>query len=149
MVRRIFLITLILGLVIPASLPAASEDNIYLETIGAFSGSYIYTSYAYIGSAADAFAKDIYPASQIKAMMDEKVHILDNLSQMLQKVRSTNIADNDKVFLDAIMEILGLLKTEADALSAFATSKDPSEMERYDQARKKAWPKIKKLLGIN
>lgn len=127
---------------------ASSEDNVYLETIGGFSGSYIYTSYAYIGTAADAYAKDIYPASQVKTMMDEKVHMLDNLMQLLQKVRGTNIVDNDKIFLDSMIEILVLLKTEAEALAAFTSSNNPADMERYEQSRKAAWPKIKKLLGI-
>ena len=129
--------------------PAKANDALYLETIGGLAGSYIYTSYAYIGATADAFAKDLYPASQVKTMMDEKVKMINHLIDMIQKVQATNIAENDRKFLGSMLEVLELLKNEAQSLSTFAVSKNPQDLEKYDQARKTVWPKIKNVLGIN
>lgn len=145
----IFLLSISLFVLLTGATVQASEQSIYLEAIGGFSGSYIYTSYAYIGATADAYAKDIYTAGQVKTMMDEKSKIIFHLIDMLNKVRNTNIVENDKIFIDSMIEILELLKVEADALSAFASSNNPADVEKYDVARKKAWPKIKQLLGIN
>ena len=147
--RTIGPLLLFLALTLPLSAWAdTAEDNIYLETVGGFSGSYIYTTYAYIGATADAYAKDIYPASQVKVMMDEKVQMIKNLVTQLQAVQATNIVAEDKQFISSMIEILTLLQVEAESLASFASTNDQADVERYDQARKQAWPKIKKLLGI-
>ena len=54
----------------------------------------------------------------------------------------------DKQFVESMVEIFGLLKIEASALATFAATNNPADVEKYDQARKQAWPKIKALLGI-
>jgi hypothetical protein len=129
--------------------PAQADDALYLQTIGGLVGPYVYTSYAYIGATADAFAKAMYPASQVKTMMDEQVKMINHLLDMIQKVQATKIAENDRKFLGSMLEVLELLKSEAQSLSAFAVSKNPQDLEKYDQARKTVWPKIKNTLGIN
>ena len=132
----------------PSVSPAATEDNIYLETVGGFSGSYIYLSYAYIGVTADAFSKDLYQGSQVKVMMDETVSMFNHLKKQLHRVMNTNIVEEDRLFVQSMIEVLDLLKAEAEALSDFAVSNDKADLERYEGARKRAWPKIKQLLGI-
>ena len=132
----------------PCQATGLSDSNIYLETVGGFGGSYIYMTYAYIGVTADAFSKNIYQANQVKVMMDETVSMLNNIVKMLTKVQSTNIVENDKAFVDSMIEVLGLLKLEAESLASFAASGDPADVEKYDSARKQVWPKIKSLLGI-
>ena len=133
---------------IQGAVRAEAQENKYLEALGGFGGSYIYMTYAYIGVTADAYSKNIYKAAQVKVMMDESVNMLSNLVKMLEKVQTSQIVENDRKFIDSMKEILGLLKIEAEALSAFAASNDPKDVERYDQARKTAWSKIKQLLGI-
>lgn len=143
-------IAILAALTFCSGIPAqAADEALYLETIGGLVGSYIYTSYAYIGATADAFAKDLYPASQVKTMMDEKVKMINHLMDMIQKVQATNIAENDRRFLGSMLEVLELLKNEAQSLSTFAVTKNPQDLEKYDQARKTVWPKIKNVLGIN
>jgi hypothetical protein len=148
--RFLFVIAcMLLALVLttgPAS--ALGEAEIYLETVGGFGGSYIYMTYAYIGVTADAYSKDIYQAGQVQVMMDEKVGMIENLIKLLQRVQGTELAPEDKAFVESMVDILELLKVEAQSLSAFAVSRDPSDVERYEQARNEAWPRIKKLLGI-
>jgi len=130
------------------SAEGAPEDNVYLEAIGGFGGSYMYMTYAYIGVTADAYSKDIYTASQVKVMMEETVGMLQKLVKTLQTIRATNIVDSDKNYLDSMIEVYNLLKLEAESLAAFVSSNDRTDVEKYEQARKQAWPRIKKLLGI-
>jgi hypothetical protein len=150
MKRRVVFHLLLILLTLPLCFPASShaDSNVYLETVGGFGGSYIYMTYAYIGVTADAYSEDIYQAEQVQIMMDETVGMLNNLIGMLQKVRDTDIVDNDKRFIDDMIEVLGLLKREAQALSTYAASKDPEDIKKYDEARKEVWPRIKQLLGI-
>lgn len=143
-----FCILLILILIFPATTEAKSDETVYIETIGVFGGIYIYTTYAYIGTTADAFSKDIYDAGQVKSMMDEKINMLNNLEAMLLRVQATNMAPADKKFIASMLDIIGLLRQEASALSEFVNTKDEADAEKYDQARKAAWLKIKKLLGM-
>ncbi|MEW5723000.1 MAG: hypothetical protein AB1896_07835 [Thermodesulfobacteriota bacterium] len=147
-VWRIFLLILLLAWVSPAGAPA-SDDNVYIDTIGALSGSYIYMTYGYIGVVADAYSKDLYEAGQIKHMMEEKVTFINKLVQSLRQVQGTNLAQTDREFIEAMIEILDLLKQEAESLAAFATSNDPAEVEHFDQVRQEAWSQIKKVFGVN
>ena len=135
-------------LMVASAATARANDEVYLKTIGGFGGSYVYMTYAYIGVTADAFSKNIYKPDQVKVMMDESVTMIDNLMELLTKVQGTDIVDDDKAFVGAMLEILNLLKSEAQALSAFSISQNPADVEKYDQARKDVWPQIKQLLKI-
>jgi hypothetical protein len=146
--HRILSLILFVGLVLGMAGPAAADEKLFLETIGGFCGNYIYTTYAYIGAVADLYAKDMYPASEVKVMMDQNVQMIDKLSVQLELVRDANISDNDRKFIINLIDILSLLKSEAEGLSAFTASKSPDDLDRYDQARKKVYPKMKKLLGM-
>jgi hypothetical protein len=139
------ILVLICGFTVPA--PAADEKT-YLETIAGFGGIYIYMTYAYIGVAADAYSKDIYEAEHIKNMMEETVNMLNNLTQLLAKVQATDLSAEDKEFVQDLVHVMGLLKIESESLAAFAVSNDPADVARYEEARKKAWPEISKLLGM-
>lgn len=143
----VWIMTLVLVLTAPAVIPAASED-IYLETIGGLGGSQMYITYAYIGVTADAYSKEIYPAGQVKAMMGQTKDMLRKVLPLLRSVQQTGLEESDREFLNSMIEVYGLLETEAEALSAFVSSHEKKDLERYDQARKEAWPKIKKLLGL-
>jgi len=153
MSKRVTLMIACLGLaflLFTGGPPAQAEPDahVYLETIGGLGGSYIYMIYAYIGVTADAYSRDIYEGEQIKVMMDETVNMLNTLMNLLRKVERTDVVASDKVFIDSMIEVFLLLKDEAHALATYAVSKDPADVERYDQARKTVWPKIKQLLGI-
>ena len=149
-VIRLFAVMIACCLVFSYGSPARGQDNIvYLETIAGFCGSYLLTSYGYIATTADAYAKDLYPAAQVKFMMENTVSNLTSVSSHLQRVKMTNIAESDKKFVDSVIEVLDVLKLEAESLAAVTTSKKQADVEKFDQASEQAWQKIKKLLKIN
>ena len=146
--NRYIVIIALLVLLVPTAAATASDYTVYIETIGTFSGSYIFMTYGYIGVVADAYSKDIYKSRQVRDMMDEKVVFLNKLVESLRGVQQTNIDQNDREFIEAMIEILNLLKKEAESLSAFAASNDPEDVKRFDQARQEAWSQIKKVFGV-
>ncbi|MBU2552412.1 MAG: hypothetical protein KKB20_28625 [Proteobacteria bacterium] len=132
-------------LLAPVRAAAATEASIYLETIGGFAHNYLYMTYAYIGVTADAYAKEIYPASYVKRMMGDTVRTLDILARKLQTVQETNLEEEDRKAIEYIVETFGLLKEEAEALAALVESGDQTALDRYDQARKKARDHLKRV----
>ena len=149
-VKGLFALIIACCLTLSFTAAARGEDSIiYLETIAGFCGSYLLTSYGYIATTADAYAKDLYPANQVKFMMENTISNLTTVSGHLQRVKATNIADSDKKFVDSVIDVLNVLKLEAESLIAVTSSKNQADVERFDQASEQAWQKIKKLLKIN
>ncbi|MFH1136648.1 MAG: hypothetical protein V1816_11265 [Pseudomonadota bacterium] len=149
-VKGLFALIIACGLTFSFTAPARGEDSIvYLETIAGFCGSYLLTSYGYIATTADAYAKDLYPAGQVKFMMENTISNLTSVAGHLQRVKATNIAESDKKFVDSVLEVLDVLKLEAESLAAVTSSKNQADVEKFDQASEQAWQKIKKLLKIN
>lgn len=137
-------------LFLPLHSAFASEDDLCLETIGGFGGIHIYTTYAFIGVTADSFSKNVYDATRVKGMMDDTSNMLNKMTELLTQLeKSDMVTEADKAYIGEMIEIIALLKEEAESLSAFAASKNPEDVERFALARKKAWPKIKQLFGIN
>lgn len=133
----------------PVVQPLSQEDELHLNTIGAFSAGFVLQSYGYIGVLADALSKDVYSPELVREMLGETIKYLRNLDQQLEKYRTADIAAGDRRFIAQIQEIVGLLQGEAEALSAFAKTRDKSDLERFENARRNAWLKIKKTLGMS
>ncbi len=137
-----------LALVLTAPAPAnAQAANPYLEAIGALMAAQLYTAFTYIGVTADAYAKGVYKAKQVRAMMNEAEGMLNNVAGVLAKVQATNIVPADKAAIAEGVAIIGLLRAEAKALTRFAGTAAPADGQAYDTARKQAWARIRKLLG--
>ena len=125
-----------------------SEDSPWLLTIGVLAGQNIYTTYSYIGTVADGYANEHYTGEQTRELMREVVGLSDIATEHLQAVRDTNIIESDKEAIDDIVEIFGLLKNEATALSDFTESGAQEDLDAYEEARTTVWPRIKSVLQI-
>lgn len=121
-------------------------DRLY--TIGALGGAHVYTTYAYIGVLADSLSKELYDAEQTKTLLGEVVSVSDSLVKNLTRVRDGGLSDSDTQAINNMIEIYGLLQTEAEAAIAFTDSRNPTDAEKFETARKTVWPKIADLLGL-
>lgn len=119
-----------------------------LVCIGALASAHISTTYGYVGGVADAFAHDVYKAEKVQDLMKEVVRLADVSVKQLKTVRNGNLMDADKKVLDDVVEVYGLLQEEARALSDYTKSKDKDDLQKFENARTAAWPKIKGVLGI-
>ena len=125
---------------------AKTDDR--LVCIGALAGAHIYTTYGYVGTVADAYAHDVYKGDKVQDLMKEVVGLADVSVKQLKAVRNGSIVDSDKKVIDDVIEVYGVLKEEAQALSDYTKSKDQDDLKKYEKARTTAWPKIKTVLGI-
>ena len=125
-----------------------SKTDDRLVCIGALAGAHIYTTYGYVGTVADAYANDVYKADKVQDLMKEVVGLADVSIKQLKPVRDGKIVETDKKVIDDVVEVYGLLKEEAQALSDYTKSKDQDDLKKYEKARTTAWPKIKLVLGI-
>jgi len=128
--------------------PEVPKDDDRLVCIGALAGAHIYTTYGYVGGVADAYAHDIYKAEKVQDLMKEVVGLADVSVKQLKAVRNGNIVESDKKVIDDVIEVYGLLKEEAQALSDYTKSKDKEDLDKYEKARTTVWPRIKTVLGI-
>jgi hypothetical protein len=128
--------------------PPATDDDPWLLAIGVLSGQNIYVTYAYIGSVADGYYHKVYSADQVQSLMKETVSLTDVAIEHLRKVESTKIVDPDRKAIARVIEIMGLLKQEAEALSAYTRTQSDADLQAYETARKSAWPKIKEALKM-
>ena len=125
-----------------------SKTDDRLVCIGALAGAHIYTTYGYVGTVADAYAHDVYKGDKVQELMKEVVGLADVSVKQLKAVRNGSIVESDKKVIDDVIEVYGLLKEEAQALSDYTKSKDQDDLKKYEKARTTAWPKIKTVLGI-
>jgi hypothetical protein len=126
----------------------AQQDDVRLVAIGALAGSNVYTTYGYIGTVADLLAYEKYDSARVQALMKEVAALSEASIKQLQRVRATDIIDNDKKALDDMVAIYRLLQQEANALSDYSVSKSKDHLDAYNTARTTVWPKIKTILGI-
>jgi hypothetical protein len=122
----------------------------HLNTIGTYSAGFVLQSYGYIGVLADVFSQQVYDSDMVRSMLGETITYLNNARNQLLYYQSPDLrlpkADLD--FIDSISNIINDLVLEAEALSAFSESLQESDLLRFQDARKSAWSKIKKLLGV-
>jgi hypothetical protein len=128
--------------------PAKPADDPWLLAIGVLSGQNIYVTYAYIGSVADGYYHKVYSADQVQSLMKETVSLTDVAIEHLRKVESTKIVDSDRKAIARVVEIMGLLKQEAEALSDYTKTQSDADLQAYETARTSAWPKIKESLQM-
>ena len=149
MLKKSSLILLVFICVFAVSLmprAASAQCDAELTTIGSVSGSFVYTAYGYIGASADAFSKNLYTSEQLRAMMSEMISLLDVVEESLRTLPKLTTEDRQTIY--ALIEILNLLKKEADALAAYSATNNQSDANTYDLNRKAAWAKIQTTLGI-
>jgi hypothetical protein len=135
----------------PQALPeTVVREAHHLNTIGTYSAGFVLQSYGYIGVLADVFSQQIYEPDVVRSMLGETITYLNNARNQLLYYQSPDVrlpkADLD--FIDGISNIINDLVLEAEALSAFTESLQESDLLRFQDARQKAWTKIKRLLGV-
>jgi hypothetical protein len=128
--------------------PKPEATNGPLQVIGVLSASHMYTTFGYIGVTADALTKKVYPSTQVEELMTEVSSMCDNIIEQLNTVSRDEMSEDDTAALAEMVSIYRLLKVEAESLKKYAKDRTAPNAEEFEQARKNAWPRIAKLLGI-
>lgn len=134
--------------------PAEPEAPLNPETdrlflIGTLGSAHVYMTYAYIGVLADGLSKELYTVEQTKTLLGEVVSVSGNIVRNMTRVRDGGLSESDAAAINNMIDIYGLLQTEAQAAIAFAESRTVEDAQAFDEARTTVWPKISELLGLN
>lgn len=124
---------------------AVEDANAVLQTIGGLGVGHIQSSLGLIGVTADAFAKDVYTPKQVEDLMNGTINGIDAVKKLLRRIQETDLSDDDKEYIDRMINVYNALQREAKALVAFSKSKKPSDADIFDAARKAAVTKLGQL----
>lgn len=127
---------------------ASSPEENRLVAIGALTGAHLYTTYAYIGTVADAHRGGDYKAQRVRKLMTEVIGLVETSSKHLNKVRDDKLIDRDQKVIDEFLTVYELLGEEAQSLIAYSRSESKADWQRFQQTRNTTWPKLKRILGI-
>lgn len=133
------------------SVSRAQCDADVREAFGGVSSITVYNTYITIGAIADAFVNDVYNSDRVKELMGEQVNMLQTVIDMLAKcreVKSNGLSGDDVLYVQELMDCMGTLKKEAQALSDYSVAKGEEAQNRYNVNRDKAWNQISALLGL-
>lgn len=128
---------------------ARADDDACLQTVGGASAGHVYSTYMLIGVTADAFTKKAYDAHKVKQLMTVAIGMMSASQKQLEKMKSAGLSSTDRAAVEEFQAILGLLSVQARALITYAGSERPKDAECYEKARRKAWHRITKMLGID
>ena len=125
------------------------RETLHLNTIGTYSAGFVLLSYGYIGVLADALGQRVYEADVVNSMLRETITYLNNANNQLKSYKNheNELSESDLNFLSGISGIIGDLIVEAEALADFASG-DDAALDRYNNARKEAWQRIKRILKV-
>ena len=126
--------------------PAAVEDD-RLLLIGVVSTSYLYTTYAYLGTTADGVRHKIYTAEEVQQRVAEVQKMTDGVASRRKKLKTDDLAAPDRAALDRMQKSLSLIKVQATALSEFARSGSSESDQAYQNAATKSWQSLSVTLG--
>jgi len=131
--------------------PACSPQAIEVRdaTIG---GSLVLGAYAtsgFLGALADEFNHGNLPAIRVRAQAaGQSGAISAQLQQLDALLGSGTLNPADVTVLQRLRDLFVTLKAEADALVAYASSRDKAQAAAFRENRKKAWEELVKLMGF-
>lgn len=129
----------------PAPGPAREP---YLETIGGLSAVHLYQSYLNIGLLADAVENETYTRSEAISIMLTVSELVNLVEKQLQKLPKGDISTEDEAALEAVRILIGLLRTQSNALMGYWGSGEDAHADRYQTAREQCWLALREVLGL-
>ena len=124
---------------------AVKDANATLQAVGGLGVGHIQSSLGLIGVTADASAKDVYSAKQVEDLMNGTINGIEAVKKLLRRLQETDLSDDDKEYIDRMVNVYNALQREAKALVTFAKSRKPADAEIFDAARRSAVMKLGQL----
>ncbi|HEY4263303.1 MAG TPA: hypothetical protein VGM98_24285 [Schlesneria sp.] len=121
------------------------DANAILQAVGGLGIGHIQSSLGLIGVTADAFAKDVYTPKQVEDLMNGTINGIESVKKLLRRLQDNELTDDDKEYIDRMINVYNALQREAKSLVTFAKSKKPADAEIFDTARKAAVLKLAQL----
>jgi len=126
-----------------------NNSDIVLKTLGMSLGQGVYTTFASIGTIADAYAKGAYEDSFAQQLLKEYIQLSKVMSQQLSELsRSGKLNANDKAYVQDVINTYNYLSYEAQGYHDYIASESSQDLNTYNTNRDKAWQNISRLLDL-
>ncbi len=106
-----------------------SKEDPRLVAIGGLAGSSVYYSFVIVGMTADAFAKEVYDADQVKQITDEVCALTKTNAGQLRDVRKMELTDSDAGLVDEILATLEVIQKYARSCSGSSRRESTSPQD--------------------
>ena len=154
-----FCAALVLGLVAAPLLAPSTEaedsnadkerGDAALYAVGSISAADLLTTYIFIGSMGDSFARKGHNKEQVQKLIKPRANLNGKGAQALARLMDKpGMTLGDKTHLAGVNEAYELLTKYANALIAMTEAQTPENAKAFDTHRKAAWAKISSVLGI-
>jgi hypothetical protein len=133
----------------PALKPPIDARAQLTETVGLFSGLYLYQTYLTIGLLADGKTERLYDEKSARNVLASVVTPLEAVDKHLAQVGGLALTPGDRHAAERLRFAVGLLRRQGQELIAFWDSGQPAAGARYEATRQEAWRQISALLSLD
>lgn len=121
-----------------------------IELLNSYSAGFLYNTYGLIGSIADGFTAEAWPASQATDLLDAQKKLAENMSVQLEKMISEGAfeKEKDRNYMSSVSRLLRGLGMQAGLLTNLVNNKNRKTTEAYEKQRDQNWKDLSKLMGI-
>lgn len=128
----------------------AFAGDVEMETIGSSIASNLYLTYISLGVLGDSYTKEVYDKEQtvnLASIIVSQSKV--QKEQMAKLLKSPEVQDSDKVFLQNVITCYQYLIDEGTFMIEFINTNSQESLKKYDTNRQNAWALISKLLGFD
>jgi len=147
--KKILIAVMMLAvLLLPAwSYSSKLEEKLFYN-LGHFGASFLYQTYFSIGMVSDAWTYNTYKPEDAKTILNTNVTFLETSRKLLTELTDFSINIDDRKTFFEMISIVDDLKSEAEYMLKYITSRNKADVDTYDRFRQSAWAKIAKLMDI-
>jgi hypothetical protein len=133
---------------IPVHAQSAGE-TVMLQTIGVQGGALLYNTYCLVGAMHDGQVVNAWEKDFTVDILEEQIDLMDTLSGRYDNLLQAHVLQtDDSLAVAGLQECVQLLRNEASCLRDYVNDESEANGLLYDNARDRAWEKIKTLLGL-
>jgi len=138
----------ILSIVLLFNLSYPADDTILLETTGVLSAQGLILTQTALGTTVDAWQKGVYEDDVFEAyiqMYQETITIVR--SQLYSLSQYEYLSDEDRVFVNQIVDIYDAIDNEANSILKFLYTKKDVDLSQYFKDSETALNKLNNLFS--
>jgi hypothetical protein len=126
------------------------EDKLLL-VMETFSAGFLYNTYGVIGSISDGFINKSYSAETVTNLLQSQSTLAENIIKIIDDLQNGNFLKEKKHqdYCESVKTILNGLKIQSNLMIDYAKRKTSAKQVAIEEARKKNWSDINKLMGID
>lgn len=137
-------------LLISLGLFAADNTELYLTSIGTFSGQTLYLTYYSISNLQDRYDLGDYDDTDALDEVEIYVKFAKQSSEALENLQNAGaVSGTDIGFINDMISAFNSLSSEANSLKSFINTQQQEHMDNFNKNKTEAWDKIDKLLKVS